>query len=359
MLNRTWPLACLLSLTGLLLPHPAAAQTAEGTLAVHGFLSQGFARSWRNTVIGIPVDGTFDYRVAAIQLSYALSPVDAVVLQVQHRRLGTSPLEDAQNTMSLDWGFYQRLLGPVDVRVGKVPMPRGLFNEIRDVGTALPFYRAPYSFYSESAETIDGLVVSYRAPLQGPWAIELDAFAGRASVDFVSQMLGTVEIVHLDARSGHGGQLWLEPPVPGLRLGAGAVRYRDAGEENGGFHLSWQTSGEWLFGPLVARAEYARLNSALFEYSAYYGQAGIHLGHGVMLNVQAETADIIADTPIGEFEVNYVDEQALGLSWAVRPNVVVKLEGHLMQGYATEDLVPITGPGVRPRYIIASIAVGF
>jgi len=42
--------------------------------------------------LGIPEGGTADYRTAALQLRYVMTPHDQFVWQFSHRRLGTSPI---------------------------------------------------------------------------------------------------------------------------------------------------------------------------------------------------------------------------------------------------------------------------
>ena len=62
-----------------------------------------------------------------------------------------------------------------------MPIPRGIYNELRSVGIALPMYRPPVVMYDEGAyfsETIDGLVLARTFLADRPWSIEANLYAG-------------------------------------------------------------------------------------------------------------------------------------------------------------------------------------
>ena len=146
---------------------PAAAQAQSSALeklSIHGYMSQGYVQSSEMPFSGIPTDATGDYRTAALQFRYAISDNGSAVVQIRHRRLGTSPLQGIEPDVSLNWAYYQQRFGSASLKVGKLPIPRGIYNEVRAVGTILPFYRAPVNTYIEGYETVDG------ASLASTWA---------------------------------------------------------------------------------------------------------------------------------------------------------------------------------------------
>jgi hypothetical protein len=121
-------------------------------LFVHGYLTQAYARTNEHQLIGINDEGTTDYRMAALQFRYAITTNDNFVIQFSHERIGDSPVMQFKNDVELDWVFYEhRFNDATSVKVGKVQIPMGIYNEIRDVGTILPFYRPIFSFYFEGA----------------------------------------------------------------------------------------------------------------------------------------------------------------------------------------------------------------
>ena len=126
-------------------------------LTVHGYLTQAYADAdfadgllvsphTDELNLGISEDGTFDYRTMAIQFRYEISAKDIMIIQFSSRTLGNSPIESVEDEIELDWAFYERRLGDnTSVKVGRVQIPSGIFNAVRDVGTILPFL--PSGFY--------------------------------------------------------------------------------------------------------------------------------------------------------------------------------------------------------------------
>lgn len=155
-----WP---SLLLVFLLVSASAAAQDGISKLSIHGYLSQAYAKSDGNQILGVDSEGTTDYRTAALLLRYEMSDFDSFVVQLSNERLGESPFGALREDVTFDWLFYERKIGgSTALRVGKVPNPFGIYAELRDVGILLPFYRPPNSIYQEFflSETIDGVSVS-------------------------------------------------------------------------------------------------------------------------------------------------------------------------------------------------------
>jgi hypothetical protein len=93
--RRPGALLALALLAGLPSGPAAAEEEAAGEepkLQIHGFLSQALAATDGNQILGIPEEGTSDYRTAAVQIRYQMAPRDLFVFQLAHERLGESPL---------------------------------------------------------------------------------------------------------------------------------------------------------------------------------------------------------------------------------------------------------------------------
>jgi hypothetical protein len=346
--------------TVLLLAGPsAAAAQASQPLVVHGYMSQAFAKSWQHGIAGIPTGGTLDYRAVALQIGYTMTAADRIVLQFSHRRMGTSVLESEGNQVRLDWAFYQRDLGDGQLRVGKVPLPRGLFNEIRDVGTALPFYRAPFFFYLETGETLDGVSIGQRFFAHRPWSIETEIYGGEFEFEYADPDEAGATLGRLRARVMHGGQLWLETPLPGTRIGVGGFRYRESGDSTKQFLGSWQLSAQTLYDRFFANAEFQSARSSAYDYEGWYAQAGVRVIENLTANLHVEGSNVTAATPLGDMHVDYARDKAAGLTWMVRSNTALKVEYHWFKGYAVDDWAPFHVPPVKAKYLIASVAVGF
>ena len=145
-------------------------------LKIHGFLTQAYAISDNHQIFGIPTSGTTDYRSLALQFHYPGPGNLSATLQLAHFRMGQHPSNDFLAPVELDWAFLQyRINEKMYVRFGKVLMPLGIYNEVRDVGLVLPFYRAPYTPYSEGqyvSETFNGGLIYVEQQLGEAWTLE-------------------------------------------------------------------------------------------------------------------------------------------------------------------------------------------
>src|SRR4051812_14746216 len=100
----------------------AAAQSAAERLTWHGYLTQGYGVSSPVPILGLNRDPSGDYRAAALQLRYAMSPADNFVVQAATRSMGTSPYSSSSSgSVSVDWAFYQHQFEHASVQVGRIP----------------------------------------------------------------------------------------------------------------------------------------------------------------------------------------------------------------------------------------------
>ena len=368
--------AAVLLAAAAAMPARGGAQDAATPFSIHGYLTQGVGRSTERGLFGLDTAATTDYRSAAVQLRYTMSDDDQFLVQVAHRRLGSSLLNDAQADVALDWVFYQRQIVGATVKIGRVPMPKGIYNEIRDVGTLLPFYRAPYNFYTEGIETVDGAVAKYTLGMGAGFSTDMSAFVG--GWDFrqlsFSTTTGSMYMAKSRAQYAYGTQLWLNTPLTGVRLGLGGQRFRfDRYEPTTGVNGVRPEDGDLLQASLDAtrdhyylRGEWARfrVSGSTFRYPAWYAQGGVKLGSRLGLHAQTDNAQIhqrarVSPTTIMQLDYDYARDDALGATFAVSPSFVLKLEGHDARGYNFDSFVsPIAAPA-KTRYWLASAAVSF
>src|SRR5258705_11186603 len=121
-----------LALTCIALPLALSAQEFKPQITIHGYLTQAYGISDRYPTFGITKEGTADYRRAAVLARYELTSADNFVVQIAHRRLGDSPTMEFEENVKLDMAFYQRRFSNgTKLRVGKVAMPFGVYNEVR------------------------------------------------------------------------------------------------------------------------------------------------------------------------------------------------------------------------------------
>ncbi len=368
---------CALALAGclsVLQTRTLTAQSWTDKLSIHAYLTQGAAKSDTGVVIGIPKDGTTDYRRVALLLRYAVTTHDRFVLQIANRELGMSPTQAFEPQVKLDWAFYEHQFGDIlTVRVGQAPIPIGIYNEIRYVGTLLPFYRAPFDMYQEgsyTSETIDGAVVSHTFLPNSPWHVETQAYAGTFHyVTFSSipdSITGVLAYIggRAQAQDVLGGQIWLSTPLDGLRVGGGGMRFTAIGNPFDPPTLktpetTWQVSLDGTFDRFQVRSEYGVLKSGGFTQPRYYVQAGARVWGPITVNGQLEYENK-KDTEASNLEdIAFDRDHAIGVNYAVLSNIVVKLEGHFTKGYNYEMPISSHGPPIDGRYAIASVSVAF
>lgn len=340
------------------------AEAEEPKLEVHGFLTQAYGFADDAQVLGITEDGTADYRTAALQMRYRFTDDSSFVAQISHERLGESPLQEFREDVEIDWLFYEHRWGTTSARAGKVPIPFGIWNEVRDVGTVLPFYRPPRGFYGEGAfttETVDGLLLSRGFELGGDFSLDGDLYYGDRNSLELSE-LGVNE-VHIDDTVGL--QLWLSVPGGRLRFGAGAQRFEVTSSIVGapGEETLWKqahASVEALFSRFSVRAEVQWSEAGTVKFRTTYLQVGVHLSSRLDLNLQAERSDLELTLPGLRADIDLDEDLVAGVAYWLRPYLVIKAEAHRNEGFLTEAPVPpIFGPPVEATYGILSLSTSF
>ncbi len=340
---------------------PPQPESSEPRVVIHGYLAQAFAISSGYQVLGIPKDGTFDYRTAALQVRATMTPKDSFVIQLSQERLGESPVMAVRNEIDLDWVFYERELGAgTSLRAGKVRIPFGVYNEIRLVGPLLPFFRPADAFYGEGSyvvSSINGAVLSKSLFAAHRFGLDADLYGGEWS------FLQADRATRAHAKKGLGGQLWLNTPLRGLRFGLAGHRSTwsnsiDAPPGAKVRHNRWAASVDGSFEPFRLSAEYAEDTFAGAEAAASYALVSWHVTEKLSLNLQASQAHLT----LGEagFDEQLSRDYAAGLSFAFRPDLVAKVENHWARGRQFEEPgVTIFAPPLTTNYLIISLSTLF
>jgi hypothetical protein len=341
----------------------AEGQSFGDRLTINGFISQAYGGASDYPIYGLTTEGTGDYRAVALQARFAITSSDFIVAQVNHRALGNSVLAALDEEVELAWAFYQKRIWGNSIRVGRVPMPRGIFNEIRNVGTILPFYRASKAFYSEGVETVDGVSIGRSFDL--PLGFGFDAYAYGGSFDLRVEVVtqSGLQAVEEPVEDVYGSQLWLNTPITGARVGGGYIvsKMKNSGSDQDDFDM-WTVSAEAVRDRYFVRGEYLKATQQnTIEYVGYYGQAGVNLWKGLWANAQAEwNTNLVLDIPIpGGLEIDAITDYAYGLSYKVSPKLVIKGEYHQFEGYQVDVPVDFMGDPVSNNFFMISVAAAF
>jgi len=341
----------------------------ERKLEVHGFLSQAFAISDGYQVLGIPSEGTFDYRTAALQLRATLTAKDSIVIQVGQARLGESPIMAVRNEIDLDWIFYERQLGAgTSVRVGRIKIPFGIYNEIRFVGPLLPFFRPADAFYGEGSyvfSSINGAALSKSLFARHRFSVDADLYAGEWSFVQGDPELQQIAGATRARARGLGGQLWLNTPLDGLRFGVGGDRstWSNSVEAPPGVkvrHKRWVASVDGNFERFRLSAELGEHTSPGVLFASSYVLVSGHVTDKLSVNLQASRSHVKLDLVLAQLDDEIGRDYAAGLSYAFRPDLVAKVENHWTRGRNFEEPgVTIFSPALSADYVILSLSALF
>lgn len=345
----------------------------ESPLQIHAYFNQAVAVSSNNTYLGISDEGTTEYRSLAIQLRYDFDFEDAMVLQFSHKELGKYPYVEDEDILEVDWVFYQRRIGRSTVlKAGRVQLPFGIYSEIKDVGTLLPFYRIPATNYPEgsyASETVDGVTVNHVFDFDN-WQLQADAFYGgwdylEAYTDPVS---GEVIAEEAEIDKAYGGRLMMELPIEGVKVGASYYHghmhgglWNDGGNvKNYGFLLD--ATRDRFF----VRGEYNLPSYDLSDIRIrnWFFHGGYKIFPDLSVNAQIEESKLNnIQVPFQNIKISptVTRDYAVGFNYSVNDNIVLKLEGHYAKTLEITDR-PMDfyfGKPVKLVYGIGSVSVTF
>ncbi len=346
-------------------PSALGAQT-EAKFALHGYITQGWAQSSGVAFYGMNDEVSTDFRYAALQLRYDPTAKDEFVLQVNHRRLGRSPITDFESDLNVNWAFYQRRFSDgTAIKFGRMPIPRGIYNELRSVGVALPMYRPPVVFYDEGAyysETIDGVIASHTFAESSPWSLESHLYVGGWRSLAYDTWSEVYSISSVRAEKAIGAQLWLNTPVDGVRFGVAAQRHDDTYDDGTleklkEYHLSFDATRERGFVRTEVQLQDWSDSDELYSGYVQLGlKATSKLSGTIEIQRSRDTDVVYGEGLPTSFEWHRSD--GLGISYAFLPSLVFKVEHHWDRGIQVEQpATPLAPP--KFRYVIASLSASF
>jgi hypothetical protein len=341
---------------------PALASAQDDKLTIHGSANIGYGKTDGLPYFGMTRDGTSDYRAIALQFGYKISDKDRVVTQLLHRNFGTSPLKAIQPVVEPVWAFYEhRFDNGTSVKLGRNPLPRGLFNEVRFIGTLLPFYRVGSAVYGETLEFLDGVVVRKQVDVGDDWSVEGYLFGG--GFDLKGQIpVGTRNFVfNLRNENTVGTQVWLNTPIKGVKVGGFLASYQQtpaAGLPDSirsPRTLTYMLSADGTFDKAFVRGEYSAFDTKDPNYikvNSWYTSAGVMPTEKVTLAVEYSGGNNnIQLTPLPNLDLPLNKDLAFGVTYKPSAQVAFKLEAHKVDGYAFDVPVPSVIPPTAPPFV--------
>jgi hypothetical protein len=172
------------------------------------------------------------------------------------------------------------------------------------------------------------------------------------------------------ARDVVGGAVWVNTPVPGLRVGGGAVRSRVRGglRPNGGVAraLIGHASVDGSFDRVFVRAEALSADLGTARLHGGYVQAGGRVAGPLSLNVQTDYSHLhVSFLPLPPtyqprpFSFVQNRDHAASAVWAFRPTLQARVEGHVTRGYNAEEALDLTGRPRHGRHAVLSLSAAF
>jgi hypothetical protein len=369
----------LIGLVSLATVSPCQAFELGENLRINGFLSQGYIKSEGNNYLGDSLDGSFQLNEFGLTLNSALTDNLRLGLQLLSRDLG----EEGNNDVLIDWAMadyrWQDWLG---IRLGKVKLPIGLYNQGRDSDFLRPMVFLPQSIYDEGKRTL--VVAAVGGSLYGNISLgrsgDLEYQAYYGTVDFRSDSgqargmeqlaariarqrhLGTVTDLEADNLYVYGGSLIYNPPLDGLRAGVSYFTGQtdfdfDVGGAEGDAQGTMKDfvvlSLEYAMGKWHTATEYTEQTADREVFGADilggrsqggYVQLCYHLldqvGMSVMYDVfYADKQDHDGSSLVAQGQPDYLGwrkDLGVGLHWEVNSQWLVKAEYHEVDGAALQ-----------------------
>lgn len=366
--------AAAVLVAGLALAHTTA--HADGDIDVlgtplesHGFVSQGFILSTSNNYLADETThGSFEFSEAAINFTLQLTDRLRTGMQLFAHDLGRS----GDYRATFDWYYldyhWQDWLG---VRVGRVKLPFGLYNDTSDIDAARVPVLLPGSIYPPQNRdyllALTGVdLYGYRVLCRGG-ALDYHLYGGTIFVPFETQPGSPVAVLDAKVPYVAGGRLLWETPLEGLRLGASVQGLElDTDDltlaDSTPFYYDISAilavaSAEYQHDDLLLAAEYARWFLDVDSDNPDYPGGDTVQERGYLMGAYRFTPWLQGAAYYSLYypDVDHrndgrnskQDDAALTLRFDINPHWLVKLEGHFMHGTAV--LSPALNDGTSPR----------
>jgi len=201
-----------------------------GGVDIHGFISQGFLISNEyNYLAHNSTDGSFEYNEVGINFGKQLNDKLHIGMQLFSRDLGDA----ANNKIALDWAFGDyRFKDWLGLRAGRIRLPKGLYNETRDMDMLRTNIVMPQGIYNDFERdyliAVNGASLHGNVELGGGGSLQYQLLTGALNSDpdsgagkYTQSMLGDFATLNggADIETAYAGALRWETPIEGLRVG--------------------------------------------------------------------------------------------------------------------------------------------
>jgi len=331
--------------------HDLSGQPGTDKISIHGFAGWGFGISDGNQYTYAPDKLNYDHFVFALNLSTKIN--DRITFSAQ-------PIwkthTNGETRTEIDYAFANYRFGKaLNVKIGKVKSPIGLYSEIYNVGTLHPFMILPQSMYGTPGTVqkyYNGIGFSGSLFIKNDWFIDYDLIGGQINLEEMgssSLMIAPDQKVKPIVRDMVAFRICVMPPVSSLRFGivgmTGKVEYFDDSSEiakSMAYGPHYQTSGfiEYITYRIWVRSEYLYfdkwdgtdmlLKSGYIETAVRILEKWQIAGRYDWLNADFQLQGMSIPDAVSSYTEHA--EWALGLNFWISPNFVIKCSYHQVEG---------------------------
>jgi hypothetical protein len=342
-------------------------------LTMHGSLNQGYGKAFREPTLGLPLNGTSDYRTFTFQTRFKLDDENQIVSQIFNRRFGTSPLASSINDLTLQWAYWQHKKGNVTLKFGRNPFSRGLVNEVRYIGSVNPFFRPPIELQSDAFDAIDGMVASYHKELPHGMSFDNHVFGGGSEFRAIATTTTGVSLRIARTENQYGSQAYLNIPFAHIRIGAFGTRYSFRQSTGTGHRSNTVFSGEGSVGRVKLMTEHSRITG---HGPSNDNRSGYYMGI-LRITDRFSVADqysytnrklYFTPTTLNFMYPELRNHGVVGI-FTLNPYAQLKVESHWKKGWAWDSNTPpvksntatsVTMNPIRTgSYLLVSIAASY
>jgi hypothetical protein len=218
-------------------------------IEIHGFLSQGYLQTDRGQYMGKTEEGTFKFNEVGINFATDISDDIHLGIQFINRKIG----DYGENQTKIDWSYADyRWRDYLGFRFGKIKMPFGLYNEIRDIDMLRTSILLPSSIYSETwrntLASIEGFGIYGNIYANQFGNINYQALTGQLDVPDDGgvaryiERTGISDINRLESRKSYMASILWDLPIEGISIGSSflSAKMREYGK----------TSDHFVYGPI-------------------------------------------------------------------------------------------------------------
>ncbi len=265
------------------------AERISEKIQLNGFISQGYIYSTRNDFIPQSSEnGSYEFSEVGLTFSVDVNEKLRLGFQLLARDFGNI----GNHRIDLDWGFADyRFSNAFGIRVGKIKMPLGLFNEVRSTDPLYPVVLLPQSIYDETFRPVfvsyNGVGIYGNLDI-GAGALNYHLFSGGVNhpgdTPYLWQIQNAVNRgladtgmnlspIEMETQFLAGGRVMWNTPINGLRLGSSYIYLK--GKYHGSLSIPYSSpitifgsmkvtkffflSGEWTLGNFTLTSEYMEL----------------------------------------------------------------------------------------------------